>query len=142
MINSNGDVVVPQQQPEMGPWCLGLSDIVSEEDRITGIDLRALPPDTTLVVETRNSTYRLGTLGESDTNVWIQGGAFFRDRTRARVEGATDGGSPIKIGWICVGLRLEISVGRRHLVTSPVQSISVEASSPSQSRLEPVWHTA
>jgi hypothetical protein len=138
MINSNGEVVVPQQQPDMGPWCLGFSDIVSEEDRITGMDLRALPPGTTLVVETRNSTYRLGTLSESDRNVWIQGGAFFRDQTRARAEGATDGGGPIKIGWICVGLRLEISVGRRHLVTSPVRSIRIEASSPSQPGLEPV----
>jgi hypothetical protein len=136
MLNSNGDLVARYEQPDAASRCLGLSDVSFENRRITGVDLRSVPPGTTLIIETRNSCYRVVALGGSDDNALVQGGAFFREETRARVEGATAGRSPIKAGWICIGLRLEISVGCRRFVTSPVRSISVEACPPTESRLE------
>jgi hypothetical protein len=107
--------------------CLRFTDVASEGSRITAIDLRSLPPDTALTIDTRHTSYRVVKGAGWGGRALVQGGAFFCDETEARVDGSTAGGSLIKIGWICVGLRLEISVGRRRFVTSPVRSIRVEA---------------
>ena len=89
----------------------------------TAIDVRSLPSGTELVVETRNTQYRLLVL-DGRWNVLVQGGRHFRDATAARVEGSTFGGSLLKLGWITIGLFLEISVGGRRITTSRVRSIS------------------
>jgi hypothetical protein len=130
MLNFNHEPIAPNERPDAVSWCLKFADVWSERDRITDIDVRSLLPGTTLIVDTRNSSYRVATRGEWGGNVLVQGGSFFREETKARVAGSTARGSAIKIGWICVGLRMEISVGRRRFVTSPVQSIRVESFQP------------
>ena len=125
MLNSNGEPVAAHEQFDAASQCFRFADVSSEGDRATGIDLRSLPPGTALTIDTCHSRYRLVKVG-GGARVLVQGGAFFSDETEARVDGSTAGGSLIKIGWICVGLRLEIAVGRRRLVTSPVRSIRVE----------------
>src|SRR5690242_20928679 len=51
----------------------------------------------------------------------VQGGSGFETQTVARIDGSTEGGSPMKMGWIGLGLRLELSV-RSEEHTSELQS--------------------
>ena len=89
-----------------------------------GVELRDLPPLTTVLVRTTKSVYRLVTARWPE--VYVHGGAFFPDPTRARLDGASLGGSWLKVGWIVVGLRMEIRWEGRRIVTSPVVAISTE----------------
>jgi hypothetical protein len=104
-------------QPEVDPKIAHLSSR-------RGVDLRSLPPGTELVVDTRNSRYRLVML-EDGLNALVQGGPYFAQETVARVEGSILRGSLLKIGWIGLGLCLEISACGQRIVTSCVRSIRI-----------------
>jgi hypothetical protein len=95
-----------------------------------GIAIQSLEPGTTLIVQTRNSEYRVAVLDGTDLDVIVTGGQLFQDATRVRLEGATTRGSLLKIGWIGVGLRVEMSLAGRRIVTSPVRSITIEGVPP------------
>jgi hypothetical protein len=86
-----------------------------------GIALRLLEPLTELDVQTRNTRYHI--VVSRDTDIVIQGGAFFPTPTRAHVEGSSLGGNLLKVGWIGVGLRMEIVADGRRIVTTAVRSI-------------------
>jgi hypothetical protein len=86
-----------------------------------GIALRQLEPLTELLVQTRNTAYRI--VVSRDADIVIQGGTFFPDPTRAHVEGSSLGGNLLKVGWIGVGLRMEIVADGRRIVTTAVRSI-------------------
>lgn len=90
-----------------------------------GVLLRDLDPLTTLHVRTRNSQYRI--VVSHGTAVFVEGGRFFPDPTDARVEGSSFGGSFLKLGWIGVGLCMEILAHGQRIVTSPVRSITRDA---------------
>jgi hypothetical protein len=97
----------------------GFSEAVA---RASGVHLRDLAPMTTLHVRTRNSEYRIiSSVGDA---VLVEGGQFFPRLTSARLAGATVGGSFLKIGWIGLGLRMELVVDEQRIVTSPVCTIS------------------
>ena len=97
-----------------------------EAPGVTGIDLRSLPPGTELVVDTRNSRYRVVMHDGPDSNALVQGGRYFRQETEARINGSTCGGSLLKRDWIGLGLFVEISFRGMRLVTSRVRSIRVD----------------
>ena len=61
--------------------------------------------------------------------VYIQGGDFFPDPTSAYLDGASIGESCLRVGWIGVGLLLEIRSGGLHIITSPVRAITTERAS-------------
>ncbi len=86
-----------------------------------GVNLRDLDPLTTLLVRTCNSRYRI--VISRNTAVFVQGGRFFPRMTGAHLEGSSFGGSFLKVGWIGVGLRMEIQAGGQRIVTSPVRAI-------------------
>jgi hypothetical protein len=98
----------------------GLVDVLAD---IECVRLRDVPPSTTLLVRTVNSQYRVVITQEG--NVSVQGGAFFPEPTAASLDGASIGGSSLRVGYICVGLLVEIRAGGRRIVTSPVRSIAV-----------------
>jgi hypothetical protein len=54
----------------------------------------------------------------------IRGGELFPRRTEAHVLGASMGGSFLKLLGIYVGLRMELTVEGRRIITSAVRSIS------------------
>lgn len=89
-----------------------------------GVNLRDIEPLTTLLVRTCNSHYRI--VVSRNTAVFVQGGRFFPDVTDARLEGASFGGSFLKMGWIAIGLCMEIWAGGQRIVTSPVRGIDCE----------------
>jgi hypothetical protein len=95
-------------------WLRGVEDI-------DGLHLRHLPPFTTLLIRTLNSVYRV--IVTEGPEVCIQGGAFFRDPAAAYLDGASIGGRCIRLGWIGVGLRIEMRSGSQRIITSPVRAI-------------------
>ena len=99
-----------------------LEDFVDDHEVVDGLAVDSLAPGTTIEVRTRNSRYRL-TLLDGDGHALVTGGALFREPTEVRIEGSTAGGSSLKLGWIGVGLRLELSMGQRLITTSDVQSV-------------------
>jgi hypothetical protein len=101
-----------------------IGDLVNDT---AGVHLRDLPPFTTLLVWTMNSVYRV--VVTQWPEVYIQGGAFFPDPTSAYLDGASIGGSCLRVGWIGVGLLVEIRSGGRHIITSRVRAITTEPAS-------------
>jgi hypothetical protein len=89
-----------------------------------GVNVLDLEPLTALWVETRNSTYRL--IVSEGASVFVQGGRFFPRLVRARFAGASFGGSLLKIAWIGLGMRMEISGAGGLIVTTPVRRIRVD----------------
>jgi hypothetical protein len=108
----------------------GTLDGFAEAAAGPGLALRQLEPLTALSVYTRNTHYRIVvTRGDE---ILIQGGTFFPDPTPAHLEGSSVGGSLLKVGWIGVGLRLEIRAGGQRIVTTSVRSLAIDSSAPSR----------
>lgn len=99
-----------------------LEGFADEVARVPGVSLDDLQPLTTLLVQTRNSEYRI-TRAEGEL-VLVQGGRFFPQLTRASLDGASLGGSLIKVGWIGLGFRMELRTGDQRVLTSPVLAIA------------------
>jgi len=95
---------------------------------LTGVDVRYLPAGTEVIVGTRNSRYRLVMVDGVVRDALVEGGRHFAQETPARIEGSSLSGSLLKIGFIGLGLRLELSHGYRRIVTSPVRTIMVDGS--------------
>jgi hypothetical protein len=128
-VNPNGaDSMTGNSDAGPVPRALTLSGFVHEAGFRDGIAVRSLPKGTTLTVGTRNSQYRLIVL--DDDEVILRGGTLFPEAVSACLQGASAGGSSVRIGWIEVGLRMELCVGPRRIVTSPVTSITVESLPP------------
>ena len=98
-----------------------ISDVIGD---VAGVHLHDLPPFTTLVVSTTNSSYRVIVTGGS--NVYVQGGTLVPEPTAACIDGARLGSSILRAGWIGVGFGMEIRAGGRLIITSPVRAIRAE----------------
>ncbi|HET9361833.1 MAG TPA: hypothetical protein VFO58_18905 [Vicinamibacterales bacterium] len=103
-----------------------LADFASQAGLSRGVSLPSLAAGTTVRVETQNSHYRIVVQDGRRGLVLIHGGRVFPEDTVANVEGATRGGSALRVGWIGEGLRLELSTDHGRVVTSPVESVTVE----------------
>lgn len=113
-------------QAALVPRHCTLSGFALEPGCSEGIAIQSLAPGTTLIVQTRNSQYRLIVLNGERHGVLVQGGALLPEATLAHLQGASAGGSVVKTGWIGVGLCMELSVGPQRIITSPVRSITIE----------------
>jgi hypothetical protein len=91
---------------------------------VEGVELGELEPMTTVLVWTWNSLYRVVVAEGSD--VLVQGGLMFPQPTPAHVDGASTRGGPLKIGWISLGLMMELHVSGQRIVTTPVIAIATE----------------
>jgi hypothetical protein len=89
-----------------------------------GVLLRELEPLTSLIVHTRNSRYHI--VVSAGAQILIQGGSFFPEPTPARLDGSSLGSCFLKVGWIGVGLRMEISARGQRIVTTAVRAIARE----------------
>jgi hypothetical protein len=92
---------------------------------VTSVDVRSLPPGTELQVDTRNSRYRFVILEGSGSNALVQGGPYFHEEAKVRINGSLLEGSLLKSGWIELGMRVEIWDGSQRVATSRVRSIAV-----------------
>jgi hypothetical protein len=107
-----------------GPAAATLDQLVDVLADAEGVHLRHLPPLTTVLVRTVRSVYRV--VITQWPEVYVHGGSFFTDPTRACLDGASLGGTCLKVGWIVLGMRMEIRALGRRIVTSPVCAISTE----------------
>ena len=107
--------------------CGSIDDLVLGVDASDGVSIDALECGTRrFFVRTRYSQYRLTVLNGESGDVLIEGGNLLHGVTPARLNGATAGGSAMKLGWIGVGLRMELCVGGVRVTTSPVRSVEIE----------------
>jgi hypothetical protein len=90
------------------------------------VDLRCLNRGSIAYLETDHACYRVVVVDGARQLVLIQGGVRFPSETPARIIGATCGGSLVKVGWVAVGMRVELVVGGRAIVTSTVRAIRVD----------------
>ena len=101
-----------------------LDGFAARSDDAEGVAIDSLEPGTTLVVHTRNSEYRFVILLDPQL-VLVKGGARFPETTVVRLEGATAGGSALKMGWILVGFQIEMWLGSVQIRSSTVRSVSI-----------------
>jgi hypothetical protein len=90
-----------------------------------GLQIDEVPSRKSLTVCTRNSTYTIVVLRPDTGDVIVRGGRLFPSFQRAVLAGASAGGSLLKMRGIYPGLCMEIVVGGRRVLTSPVASIAL-----------------
>jgi hypothetical protein len=80
----------------------------------------------TLLVQTKNTLYRIEKRGEKD--FWISGHPKYCPEPReANIHGSTWGGSMLKMGWVGRGMRLEFNLepwDGHTITTSEIQEIT------------------
>src|SRR4051812_24980334 len=106
--------------------CRTIDDIALEPGWSHGVSVQSLEAGTVLTVHTRRSHYRLVVL-ESPRHVLLSGGALCPEPVEATLVGATASGSMVKSGWIGIGLRLELRVGRNRWTTSRVKNVTIDS---------------
>ena len=103
-----------------------LDGFAAEVSQTDGIGLADLDPITTLLVRTENSRYEIVVVEPRRKLVLVQGGPFFPHATRAVLSGSNFGGSMLKVAWVGIGLRMEFHSDDEWVITSRVQSITVQ----------------
>ena len=96
----------------------------AEHDWSGAVQLETMAGLERLAVRTRNSTYEITVLSPRTGEVLVQGGRFFPTTTRARLAGASAGGSFLKVRAICPGFLMELAHEGRTIVTTRVQSVA------------------
>jgi hypothetical protein len=100
-------------------------DAWSTQDWSDGLQLDTLPALRSLIIRTRNNDYRLTVIDGVRGDVLVTGGKFFPTPTRARLNGATLGGSVIKSRGVYCGFRLEFQFEGQTIVTTRVKKIEL-----------------
>ena len=96
-----------------------------------GVDLHELAAGTLIRLLTQNSEYRIVLLDPEAGRVQVEGGRYFRTPTEAVLNGSSCGGSMLRMGWIGVGLQVELDYPLQPdqfvtVVTSPVEGFWLE----------------
>jgi len=130
------DVVSPLKLRELMyaiPEYCTLDGVTRIDSALEGVSLRTLTAYDTILAQTVNSVYEIFLLEPESGRALVQGGKFFTEPSEATVNGSTFGGSVLKMGWLGVGLRMEIFANGKRTVTSPVQSLRVAREEPGAS---------
>lgn len=85
-----------------------------------------LDPFDTILLRTYNSDYRILLLDPTTGRALVEGGAYLLEPNEALLKGSAVAGDAIKAGAICVGHRLEMWVGERVFLTSPIKTVQVK----------------
>jgi hypothetical protein len=107
------------------PRSCELDGFIEADRGLKGITLRRIKAGSVIKVRTHNSDYEISLLDPELGRASVQGGHFFPQPTEAVIHGSTFGGCMIKMGWLGVGLRIEISACGQSIITSPVQALTV-----------------
>ncbi len=97
------------------------SPLISSGD----VMLESLAAFDTILLQTHNSDYRILLLDPKTGRALVEGGDYIVEPTEALVRGSAVVGDVFKSGTISVGCRLEMWVGDRAFLTSPVKTVSV-----------------
>lgn len=104
-------------------------EMMSSDDVI----LDNLEPFDTILLQTHNSDYRILLLDPKTGRALVEGGAYIVEPTEALVRGSSVVGEPFKGGTISAGSRLEMWVGERAFLTSPVKTFFVKHNGDAES---------
>src|SRR5215510_8909654 len=104
-----------------------LDGVIEISPLLEGVALTALEACDTIHVRTRNSDYEIFLLDPKSGRALVRGGEYFAEPVEATVSGSTFGGCMLKVGWLGVGLSMEIYVNGQRTVTSPVKSLRVQS---------------
>ena len=88
-----------------------------------GVQIDRMEDMEKLGVQTRNSFYEITVIDGPSGEILVRGGQYFPELTRARLAGATLGGSFCKMRGIYTGFRMEINADGKRTITTPVESI-------------------
>lgn len=119
-----GNLVSEKSGPEIRTSD-SLDNLMKISAELPGITLESLAPFDSLQVRTLNSNYRIFLLDPRTGRALVEGGCF-PEPVEAVVNGSNFGGSTLRVGWIGIGLRMEMWVDNKLVSTSPVQSFSVQ----------------
>lgn len=95
--------------------------------------LESLAAFDTILLRTHNSDYRILLLDPKTGRALVEGGDYIVEPTEALVRGSAVVGDAFKSGTISVGCRLEMWVGERAFLTSPVKAVSVKHNGDAES---------
>lgn len=95
--------------------------------------LESLEPFDTILIRTHNSDYRIMLLDPKTGRALVEGGDYIVEPTEALVLGSSVVGEPFKGGTIGIGCRLEMWVGERAFVTSPVKTVCLKQNGDAES---------
>ena len=92
-------------------------------ERVSGVELSRLEPNTLLDLQTAGSRFRVVVRDPARGEVLIQGGRCFPRYTAVRLNGVGLGVNPVKTGRIGLGLGVEIMWDDLRIMTTPVHII-------------------
>ena len=116
--------------------CRDCSESGSELSSSGDVTLESLNAFDTIVVQTYHSVYHILLLDPKTGRALIDGGEYLAEPSEALLKGSV--GSGFRAGTISVGSRLELWVGERVFLTSPVKSVRVKHNS----ELESIQHVS
>jgi hypothetical protein len=108
------------------PRYCSLDGFTELSSTLDGLALRTLAPFDLVCARTLNNDYYIFLLEPETGKAYVQGGRYFSKPVEATVSGSTFGGCMLKMGWLGIGLRIEICAEGQRIVTSPVKSLHVE----------------
>jgi hypothetical protein len=103
-----------------------LEGVTEISPALEGVTLMTLEACDMIQARTRNSVYEIFLLNPGSGRALVRGGKYFAEPIEATLSGSTFGGCMLKMGWLGVGLRMEIYANGHRTVTTPLQSLRVE----------------
>jgi hypothetical protein len=103
-----------------------LEGVTKISPTLDGITLMTLEACDMIQARTRNSVYEIFLLEPKSGRALVRGGKHFAEPMEATLSGSTFGGCMLKMGWLGVGLRMEIYANGKRTITTPLQSLRVE----------------
>jgi RNA polymerase-binding transcription factor DksA len=115
------------EQRQTAPFQAQRSDISTESFEVeTELLITSVARFDTILFETRNSAYRIFLLDPETGRCLVEGGQYFPAPIEAIVTGSRRPGGAFLPGRISVGLRLELWMDEKQLITSPITSFRVQ----------------
>ena len=115
-----------QRATHQVPRYCSLDGFAEMSSSAEGIALRKLSAFDTIYVHTANGDYSIFLLEPEDGRALVQDGRLFVEPVEVNVSGSTFGGSMLKMGWIGIGLYLEMYAYGNRITTPVVLSFSVK----------------
>ncbi len=103
----------------------GIVDKINESEKAGGVFLKNIPANSTINIKTGNSLYAVHKTDRGET---IKGHPEYCPApVNCRINGSTFGGSMLKIGWIGIGMHLEVFLTdtQKTITTSAIETIEI-----------------
>ena len=115
----------PMPEVDIADLAHGLERFESDFAHPRTVAVSLLLPGTVVTMHTRNTRYRMSVVNGAERRVLITGGRLFPEPIEVELVGARDD-DEVKTGWIVEGLPLEMTTVVGPVITSMVETVSVE----------------